>query len=132
MSRRSFFKNLLLAGVTIALPVRASTASHAAVQGKLLQTSPVAGFQYHQGEAVWAQLSIGAPLQLIREPENKYDTRAVRIELQGHKLGYLPRLDNATISQLMDRAENLQAYISGLKMSDDPWQRVEVEVRWMI
>ena len=92
---------MLLLGASVGLPARVIYAQ--ASQGKLLQTSPIAGFQYHQGESVWVQLSVGAPLQLIREPENKYDTRAVRIEFQGHKLGYLPRLDNATVSQLMDQ-----------------------------
>lgn len=99
---------------------------------KLLQISPIAGFQYHQGEAIWVQLSQGAALQLTREPENKYDTRAVRVDFNGQKLGYLPRLDNAAVSQLLDRGESLSAYIAELRMSEDPWERVEVEVRWMI
>lgn len=131
MSRRLFFKNILLLGASIGLPVQLAYAQRQAA-GKLLQISPVAGFQYHQGEQIWDQLVKGAALTLIREPENKYDQRAVRIEFQGHKLGYIPRLDNAAVSQLIDRDEPIQAFLRDLKLSDDPWQRLEVEVRWMV
>ncbi|CAG0984873.1 hypothetical protein MTYP_01958 [Methylophilaceae bacterium] len=128
MSRRSFLKNLtaLVGGLTLPAAAHARLATH-----KTLQHSPIAGFQYHEGEAIWTDLAIGQPLQLIREPENKFDDRAVRVEWQGHKLGYIPRLDNAAVSQLLDRGENIQAVISELKFSDDPWERIEVEVRWV-
>lgn len=134
MFRRDFIKAIGSALVGLSVPAVAHSLDGAikTTQGKLLQTSPIAGFQYHQGEALWAKLSQGASLQLTREPENKYDARAVRIDFNGQKLGYLPRLDNAAVSQLLDRGEPLQAFISGLKVSDDPWQRVEVEVRWMV
>lgn len=129
MSRRAFLQSFstIFAGMTLPVIAKAQLP-----QGNLLQTSPIAGFQYHQGEAIWAQLSQGATLQLIREPQNQYDTRAVRIDFQRQKLGYLPKLDNAAVSQLLDRSEQVQAFVRGLIMSDDPWQRVEVEVRWMI
>lgn len=94
----------------------------------LLQRSPLAGFQYHRGERLWPQLRPGQSLALIREPENPYDGRAVRIDWNGAKLGYLPRLDNAAVSQLLDRGQPLEARIAGLAESRDPWQRVAVEV----
>nr|WP_281722197.1 hypothetical protein [Nitrosomonas nitrosa] len=47
---------------------------------KILQVSPVAGFQYYQGEALWPQLATGQPIPLIRETGNPYDKRAVRID----------------------------------------------------
>ena len=34
----------------------------------------------------------GAALSLVREPDNAYDPRAVRVDWQGHKLGYVPRM----------------------------------------
>lgn len=127
MSRRSFLKNLtaLIGGLTLPAVARAGLTTH-----KTLQSSPIAGFQYHQGQALWTQLAIGHPLQLIREPENTHDARAVRVEWQDHKLGYIPRLDNAAVSQLLDRGERLEAVIARLAESSNPWDRVRVEVRW--
>jgi len=94
----------------------------------LLQQSPLAGFQYHQGPQLWAQLQPGQTLTLTREPANPYDPRAVRIDWNGAKLGYLPRLDNAAASQLLDRGERVTARIAALAEDLDPWRRVRVEV----
>jgi hypothetical protein len=52
----------------------------------------------------------------------------VRIDWQGHKLGYIPRLDNAAASQLIDRGERLVARIAALAESGDPWRRISVEI----
>ncbi len=129
MSRRTFLQRLAALAGGLAVPVAAKALP---ITEKPLQTSPLAGFQYHHGEAVWTQLSVGQRLQLVREADNQYDNRAVRVEWQGHKLGYIPRLDNAAVSQLLDRGERLEAVIARLVESRDPWQRVKVEVRWAI
>lgn len=107
-------------------------AKPAAKQWKTLQISPVAGFQYHRGETLWPQLATGQLLSLIREPGNRFDQRAVRIDWQGEKLGYIPAKDNATVSQLLDRGETMSVLIVGLKKSNNPWERIEVEVRWRV
>lgn len=80
-------------------------------------------FQYHHGETLWPQL--------VREPDNHFDDRAVHMEWQGYKLGCIPRLDNAAVSQLLDRGERLEAVIAGLQNSSNPWVRLMVEVRWL-
>jgi len=131
MSRRVFLQSFtaLLGG--FALPAL-TQAKLAAKQWKPLQISPVAGFQYHRGETLWPQLATGQPITLIREPGNRFDQRAVRIDWQGEKLGYIPAIDNAAVSQLLDRGEQLSALIVGLKKSNNPWERIEVEVRWFI
>ncbi len=130
MSRRAFLKSLtaLVGGLALPAIARAKPNLNAS---KTLQHSPVAGFQYHHGEALWPQLAVGQTLQLVREADNRYDDRAVRVEWQGNKLGYIPRLDNAAVSQLLDRGERLEAVIAGLKESSNPWDRVGVEVRWL-
>ena len=131
MSRRTFLKSLtaLVGGFTLPSSVRAKPNSGTS---KILQHSPVAGFQYHHGEALWPQFAVGQSLQLVREADNRYDDRAVRVEWQGRKLGYIPRLDNAGVSQLLDRGERVEAVIAGLAESSNPWERVGVEVRWPV
>ena len=137
MSRRAFLKSLttLLAGMTLPAILQAKTGSQyrqSETEWKTLQTFPVAGFQYYHGESLWPQLAANQRLILIREPDNSHDKRAVRIDWQGLKLGYVPRDDNAAISQLMDRGETLSALITGLRKSHNPWERIEVEVKWQI
>ena len=123
MDRRSFIERIAaLIGIGVAAPdARAETTPPIE-----LQRSPVAGFQYHQGEALWPLLAVGATLALVREPKNAYDPRAVRIDWQGQKLGYLPRIDNAAASHLLDSGCMVTAEIVALQASHNPWDRVEV------
>ena len=128
MSRRAFLKSLTALAGGFVLPAAHARTSRQA--WKIVQTFPVAGFQYHSGEALWQQLAAGQPLTLMREADNPYDPRAVCVDWQGYKLGYIPRLDNATVAQLLDRGETLGAAIAKLEDSSNPWDRIEVEVRW--
>lgn len=94
----------------------------------LLQDSPLAGFQYHEGKKLWGEIRVGDALILSREPDNSHDARAIRVEWHGHKLGYVPRRENADIARLMDNGAKLEARVSRLVESRDPWQRVRFEI----
>jgi hypothetical protein len=89
----------------------------------------IAGFQYHAGPQVEAQLVPGQPLDLVPEPDNPRDPLAVRIDWQGHKLGYVPRPDNADITARLARGERLQARIVSIDRAAGPWARVEFVVQ---
>lgn len=136
MSRCAFLKSLTALACGLALPA----AAHANIRSeawKTLQTSPLAGFQYHNGETLWPHLTVRpepveGPLQLTREADNRFDDRAVRVDWQNHKLGYISRLANAAVSQLLDRGETLGATIAGLENSSNSWSRIKVEVRWRV
>jgi hypothetical protein len=108
---------LLGAGLATAQPVRI-----------LVQSSPLAGFRYHDAPAVFAQLRPGDPLALVREPANPHDANAVRVEWQGHMLGYVPRAENAAVAWALDRGEPLQARVSRVREHPNPRMRVEFEV----
>jgi HIRAN domain len=94
----------------------------------LLQDSPLAGFQYHEGKALWNQLKTGDALTLTREPDNPYDANAIRVDWQGHKLGYVPRRENADVARLMDRDQPLQGRITRLQKAHSPWERIRFEI----
>ena len=94
----------------------------------LVQSSPLAGFNFHQAPEVWRQMRVGDALQLAREPDNPHDDKAIRVQWQGHKLGYVPRTQNSALSWAMDRGENLHARVSRLQPHRNPRQRVEFEV----
>lgn len=125
MQRRQFIG--FFAGLMPGLPT-ATIRSTAPATTILIQQSPIAGFQYHHGNALWGQLAIGQSLTLIREPHNRYDKRAVRVDWQGYKLGYVPRAENAAVAQMLDRGQMLQARIEQLKQHNTPWQRAQIAV----
>lgn len=124
MKRRTFFQRLFGSlGAAVASPV--VVAGNRTV---LIQESPVAGFQFHSGDTVWASLAVGEPLELVREPSNSHDPDAVAVYFQENKLGYVPRGENRAVAQMLDRGEKLAATISRLSVDDDPWQRVRFSV----
>lgn len=119
----------LLFWLLFALCGAAASAGAAGVEVKILvQSSPLAGFRYYDGKRLWDELKVGDPLTLAREPDNPYDAKAIRVEWQGHKLGYVPRKENAAVARFMDRGQKLEARIVRLKKSHNPWQRIEFEI----
>ena len=114
---------IVVTAFTFASPVAAQPATRI-----LIQSSPVAGFQFHEGKRVWDQLKVGDALTLVREPDNAHDARAVRVEWNGHPLGYVPRAENDAVARQLDRGNKLEARIVRLTKHRDPWKRIEFEV----
>ena len=94
----------------------------------LLQESPVAGFQHHRGAAIWPFLREGERLNLVRESVNQHDPNAIAVYFRNDKLGYVPRHENATLAQMLDRGERLDAQIIRLLEEENPWRRVRIQV----
>ncbi|GAB2181387.1 hypothetical protein DLREEDagrD3_16100 [Denitratisoma sp. agr-D3] len=94
----------------------------------LVQSSPLAGFQYHAGPARWNDMRVGDPLVLVREPDNPHDPRAVRVEWHGETLGYLPRAENRSVAEELDRGGRVEGRIAALRQHPNPWQRLLIEV----
>ena len=125
LKRRYFFRQFLGA---IGLAATGASTGDAAPKKVLIQDSPIAGFQFHHGETVWESLRVGSRLELRREADNPHDPNAVALYFQGVQLGYVPRGENTTLAQMLDRGQRLAASVSGLKKSDDPWQRIRVTI----
>lgn len=113
-------------GLSLGLAV--SLAVLAAEVRILVQSSPLAGFQYHAGEALWQEMREGDRLVLVREADNPHDANAVRIEWRGQKLGYLPRAENRPVAAALDAGEAVDARIAKMRQHRNPWQRVLIEV----
>ena len=94
----------------------------------LVQNSPLAGFRYHAAAALWGELRVGDALDLAREPDNPHDANAVVVLWRGHKLGYVPRQENAVLAWGLDRGTPLRARISALAEHPNPARRVRFEV----
>ncbi|MDR2366328.1 MAG: HIRAN domain-containing protein [Zoogloeaceae bacterium] len=97
----------------------------------LVQSSPLAGSQFHALAHLHGDMRVGDALTLVREPDNPYDAKAIRVEWRGQKLGYVPRRENRAVAAALDRGRNLRARVSRLHPeAEDPWLRLEFEV-WL-
>ena len=107
------------------LPLPAATAETIRI---LIQNSPLAGSQYYAINKVWTDIRAGDRLALIREADNRHDRNAIRVEWNGHKLGYVPRAENRAAARALDAGENLEARVTRMRDDPDPWRRVEFAV----
>ena len=114
------FVSLLTARVAVALEPASSEI--------VVQVSLTAGLRYHEARAVWDRMSVGDALTLVREPANQYDINAVRVNWNGHQLGYIPRAENEAIARQMDRGNRLQARITNLTKYRNHRRKLEFEV----
>ena len=94
----------------------------------VVQSSTLAGFRHHAATELWSELRVGDSLELTREADNPHDANAVALAWRGHKLGYVPRRDNAVLAWSLDRGDKLQARISRLTQHPNPARRIEFEV----
>ncbi len=122
------FRLELAAVLSAALLAAASASVHAQQVRLLVQSSPLAGFRYHEAPGLFPELRIGDRLDLVRESDNPHDPNAVRVEWRGRRLGYVPRRENSALAWAMDRGEPVSARISTLRVHRNPRQRVQFEV----
>ncbi len=112
----------------LALCLLPSLPAAAETIGILTQNSPLAGSQYYAVSKVWNEIRVGDRLTLIREPDNRHDRNAIRVEWNGHKLGYVPRAENRAAARALDAGEHLEARVTRMRDDPDPWRRVEFAV----
>lgn len=93
-----------------------------------LQNSRLAGFRYYEGRKLWPQIKSGDALLLVREADNPYDANAVRVEWQNHKIGYVPRTDNAALARFMDHGQHAEARIMALSKQKRRGRQIEFDV----
>ena len=71
--------------------------------GEVIQTN-VAGVTFEGRQSVVACLQIGEPIILTREPDNRFDANAIRVERKDSaQIGYIPRHLAYRIAPVMDR-----------------------------
>lgn len=119
---RFLWISFIVAGLVLSTPGRAESVKI------LVQNSPLAGSQYYAVAKVWTEIQRGDRLTLTREPENRHDRNAIRVDWNGQQLGYVPRAENRAVARAIDAGEKLEARVSKLRNDPNPWLRVEFEV----
>ena len=67
-------------------------------------------------------------LDLICEPDNKFDPNAIRIEFEDTMLGYVPKKFSAEVSAALEVGHDLECKITKLTPSAKPWEQCEVTI----
>lgn len=133
MNRRNFLKMLGL--VTLSPLVHASAEMRAQTRKVYLQTVYIAGLYYYDGMdmKVFSRLSVGDELELRREAHNPHDENAIEVYTQdGHKLGYVPQIENPIPAAIADQNVAIGAEISGLEPTPDYFPAVFMRLYMVI
>lgn len=90
----------------------------------------IAGFSFWDGAEAFEHLKIGTQLDLVREPDNKFDAYAVAIYFGDFKLGFIPRGENHDISKYLDMglADIYEVRIQRISPDMNPENQIEVIV----
>ena len=84
---------------------------------------------YYEGVLAFEQLKIGTELELKAEPENRYDPNAVAICLGEHKLGYVPRNANYSLSKFLNAGHHIfETRVQYINKAEHPENQLGVVV----
>ena len=132
-SRREFLTAGLASALAASVLARPPSKSHKRGKGGegktyVLDEFFVAGFRYHDGPELLHQMSKGARLALVAEPENPYDPEAVAIRFRGRHVGYVPRARNHMVFQLLEQGATVRGRVTLVDSQADPWEALQVQV----
>jgi hypothetical protein len=89
---------------------------------QIVYRGPIAGMSYYDFRLRPDLLEKHPTVNLVAEPENKYDAHAIRVEtLNGKKIGYIPRTRTDELHRAWGRGATLEAKTRVSK--EDLWVR---------
>jgi hypothetical protein len=87
----------------------------------------IRGFKFNKGPALINQLAIGDELELVREPDNKFDSACIALHWNGSKIGYIPQEENEYLSKFLDiGVPPMYAEITHLQITAASWEQVSM------
>ena len=89
---------------------------------------PVAGYAFHEGPRIIDGLRKGQEVTLVPEPHNGFDPRAIRIEVHGRHIGYVPRSENRPLGRLLAQGAELRARLIRVQPEAEKWEVLRVGV----
>ena len=93
----------------------------------------VAGVKHHKFYEIAEELKEGDSVQLIPEPDNKYDKFAVKIEALKTMLGYVPAnvsgIVSGAIANSLFNGESLPATITKISLEAQPWNALKINIK---
>jgi hypothetical protein len=89
----------------------------------------VRGFQYYEGPNIIDKINELGLLTMVREPENKFDEKAIALYFEDYKIGYVPREDNTILAKILDAdLLSLQVEITHIEPNAADWEKIHAVI----
>lgn len=125
MKRSEFLKNMIGVFGVSQIPVEFATK----LQKIYLLQCFVRGFKFYGGLKILDQVKEFDVLELVREPENKYDKNAIAIYYNKLKIGFVPAEENDILCVLMDaNLIPLRAEVTRIEPQAATWENVHIGI----
>lgn len=123
MKRSEFLKSIGIATTGLILPKHLLKNKATKVYDNYVR-----GLTHYDYKKLKDHLKAGDELKLIREKENIYDSFAIQIYYENHKLGYIAAYENIVLANIMDGGGELMAYVSENNPKKSYTERLAIEV----
>lgn len=80
----------------------------------------IVGMNWTKTEDFVKSIAPGTPVVLIREPNNEHDTNAVAVWIEGRKVGFIPKKQNAVLASFIDQTGAGNSAGAMLAMDQNP------------
>lgn len=125
MTRGSFLRNIIGFYGIASLPVDIVKQ----YQKVYLLQCFVRGFQYYEGPKIINQINKSGLLEMVREPNNQFDSCAIALFFNNQKIGFIPMESNEILSVLLDtKLLNLQAEITHIEPNAADWESIHIAI----
>ncbi len=124
MERSDFLKTLGLGIGGLIMPSN----SFINVQSIKIYDNYVKGMKHYNFNEISHLIKEGDELQLLRAPENTYDSFAIRVLFKEQKLGYIAAFENVVLANMMDKGVKLNAFVSHIDLSRNIYESLAIEV----
>ena len=71
----------------------------------------LAGFVYHADDKKLRNIPAGAQLELEREPNNKWDLKAVKVLYQGEQIGYIKKVHSQAVCEELAKGKTVKTEV---------------------
>ncbi len=129
MNRTEFIKGIAGASIFGWLGLQGKNQMQKTKESKIIYQSFVRGFVHSTCFVQLASMQPNEILNMVREPNNEYDSSALALYYKNQKVGYVPAEDNYIISQMMDSNHgHFTAEIANVHLDAPTWEQVEFRI----
>lgn len=113
MNRSDFLKALGLGAGGLLLPN-----PYVSAKPVKIYDNYVRGPNHYSFVKLKSKIKEGDEIQLVREPDNKYDSFAIQVNYLDERMGYIAAFENIVLANILDNGVVLKTFVSKIQLNN--------------